>query len=66
MGSLEEEKEISQFLLSHPDFLKDWILNQADQKILEDLSEVLQVILHTIKVFANAIRNICFKRLNDK
>ena len=44
MGSVEEEKEISQFLTSHPDFLRDWILNQADQQILHDLSEVLQVI----------------------
>ena len=42
MGTMEEE-DVGNFLLDHPDFLKDWILNHADQKVVEDLSEVIQV-----------------------
>ena len=38
-----EEEDVGNFLLDHPDFLKDWILNHADQKVVEDLSEVIQV-----------------------
>ncbi len=38
-----EEEEVGKFLTDHPDFLKDWILKNADQKIIEDLSDVIQV-----------------------
>ena len=38
-----EEEEVGKFLTENPEFLKYWILKNADQKIIEDLSDAIQV-----------------------
>ena len=58
MGTMEEE-DVGKFLSSHPNFLKDWILNHADQKVLEDLSQVIQV-----KAFRDSLSSLFCKLKN--
>ena len=38
-----DEEDVGRFLSEHPEFLQDWILNHADQNVIKDLSEVIQV-----------------------
>lgn len=51
-----DEEGVGKFLTDNPDFLKDWILKNADQKIIEELSDAIQVSDVISKPFGFTIR----------
>jgi len=49
--SVPSESEVKSFLAENPSFVKDWILNEADQQTVENIAQAIKVL---IKKFTSA------------